>query len=283
MLFDGAFGSRLIELGLPAGKPPEAWLQENPTAIKQVHKEYAEAGTDVIAACTFGGNRLRLQKASLEGSVEEINRVAVEFAKEAAGNRAYVAADLGPTGEFFKPAGVMTEDTACEVFEEQVSILTDTEIDFFFLETHYDLKEALICIEACRKIAPDTPVAASLTFNATPRGFFTVMGNPMIDSLHGLVDAGCFLVGANCTLEGKGMQELALELSDKIDTPLIFQANAGNPQISPDGILYPQGPVEFAQYCAKMIESGAAAIGGCCGTTAEHIKELRKAIDSKIS
>ena len=282
LLFDGAIGSLLIDRGLPAGKAPEAWVLENPEAIGNIHREYVDAGAEVIAACTFGGNRLRLKKGSLDGRLTEINRRAIEIAHGAAGDDIYLAADIGPTGEFFQPVGTLDEATAREVYEEQAAILADTSLDLFLLETHYDLKEALICLEACRKAAPDIPIGALLTFNSTPKGYFTVMGNPAVESLKALADAGAFLVGANCTLEAKAMAELASHLAPQIDTPLLFQANAGTPEITPDGVIYPQGPDVFCYYAADMLKSGINAIGGCCGTTPAHISTLRALIDSEL-
>jgi methionine synthase I (cobalamin-dependent) len=273
----------LIALGLPAGQAPEAWVLEHPDRIEHVHREYVEAGADAISACTFGGNRPRLDKCGLADHAEQINRKAVELAKRCAGHDVYVFGDLGPTGEFFQPHGTLTEEKAREVYEEQISILAETGVDFFLLETYYDLKETLICLEVCRKITPDIPVGVSLTFNDTPRGFFTVMGDPALESLKAAAEQGAFLVGSNCTLEAEGMLKLAKHISTEIETPLIFQANAGNPEITPEGIVYPQGPQEFSEFAGKMLALGVNVIGGCCGSEPDHIRAMRQLIDENAN
>lgn len=253
---------------------------EQPEKILQVHEEYVRAGADVLTTCSFGANRLRLGKGSLIDQIERINKQAVQLAKEVAGDRAWVAGDMGPTGEFFQPHGTLTKKEASEVFAEQAELLAGAGVDFFLLETFYDLDEASICLAACRKTAPHIPIAATITFNSTPRGFFTVMGDPAAEALQTLAEKGAFMVGSNCTLEARRMLELASHLTSKIKSPLLFQPNAGSPQITPDGIVYPQGAEEFSQYAEEMIKLGARAVGGCCGSDREHIRALRKMINS---
>jgi 5-methyltetrahydrofolate--homocysteine methyltransferase len=278
LLFDGAIGSRLMQMGLEAGSPPEAWVLERPDQIEVVHREYVEAGSEVIATVTFGANRTRLKKCGLESQLAEINLRAVEIARATAGTEVFVAADLGPTGEFFQPLGNLTLDMAQEIYCEQAHSLAEAGVDFFLLETFYDLQEARICLAACKAVAPQIPVAASMTFKRTKRGFFTEMGNPAAESLRALHDGGAFLVGANCTLEAVGMVELARYLSQRIDFPLLYQPNAGSPQITPEGVVYPQQKEEFAECMAEIIRLGARAVGGCCGTEGSYIFEMKKRI-----
>jgi 5-methyltetrahydrofolate--homocysteine methyltransferase len=283
LLFDGGNGSRLIQMGLPTGKAPEEWLLTNPDRIKQVHEEYIQAGSEVITTCSFGGNRYRLKKAGLVDRIEDVNRIAVQLAKETAKGQVYIAGGMGPTGEFFQPHGTLTNDEAREVFEEQARILAGEAIDFFLLETYYDLKEAQICLKACQNMASQIPIGITLTFNYTPKGFFTVMGNPAADALQKLSEAGAFLVGSNCTLDVKGMINLTKALTAELKLPLLFQPNAGTPVITPEGILYPQSPEEFALFTEEALKLHARAIGGCCGTNSDHIKAMRNAIDSKFT
>lgn len=278
LLFDGALGSRLIHMGLPAGMPPEAWVLQYPEKLVEVHREYAQAGAEVLTTCTFGANRLRLTKASLTEQIVEINKRAVELVRQTAGDDVYIAGDMGPTGEFLQPHGSLTSETATEVFAEQAQVLAASDIDFFLLETHYSLPEALININACHQVAPKIPVAATLTFNRTKKGFFTVMGEEAASVLQALGEAGAVLVGANCTLEAEGMLELAKYLTSKLSLPLLFQPNAGSPQITSEGIVYPQSVSAFADYMEQMIPLGVRALGGCCGTDAAYIKALRKLI-----
>lgn len=305
VLFDGALGSRLMQMGLAAGSPPEAWVLERPEAVEAVHREYAAAGSEVLAAVTFGGNRVRLKKCGLEDHLEAINGRAAEIARRAAGDRLYVAGDLGPTGEFFQPLGSLTPGIAEEIYSEQAHILARAGVDFFLLETFYDLREALICLSVCRTVAPQIPAAASLTFKKTKRGFFTEMGDPAGPALAALHEAGAFLVGANCTLEAQGMAELAESLltpspdpplprlereemrltnpplpplvkGGTKETPLLFQPNAGTPQVTPQGIVYPQKPEEFVDCLERIIKLGARAVGGCCGTDGNYIDRLNR-------
>jgi 5-methyltetrahydrofolate--homocysteine methyltransferase len=282
LLFDGAIGSRLIQMGLPAGEAPEAWIITHPESVLEVHREYVRAGCDVITTCTFGGNRLRLSKGGLNARLEEINRRAVQLAKEAASGHNLIAGGMGPSGEFFQPHGSLTEAEASAVYEEQAGVLAAEGVDFFLLETHYDLREACLGFEACRKVTPQVPVAVTLTFNSTPRGYFTVMGDAVIDALQTLSATGAFLVGANCTLEAEGMAALSQQLIPELNVPLLFQANAGTPQITADGVIYPQKPDEFMRYAGEMLGAGARAVGGCCGSDASHIQALRAMIDNKF-
>ncbi len=282
LLLDGALGSLLMQRGLPAGSPPEAWVLQNPQALSKTHQDYAEAGAEVLTTCTFGANRARLERSGLQESLEEINRRAVLLARRAAGDRLWVAGDMGPTGEFLQPHGAMTPEQALQIYAEQARILADCRVDFFLLETHYDLQEALINVTACRQTSPEIPVAVTLTFSRTPRGFFTVMGNPAISSLRALHEAGAFLVGANCTLDAAGMLDLARELAPAVNAPLLFQPNAGTPQITPAGLEYPQNSAEFAHYMKEFISLGARALGGCCGTNPDYIQAIRRETDNPL-
>lgn len=276
VLFDGAIGSRLIQMGLPAGTPPELWVLEKPESLLEVHRSYVAAGSEVISTCTFGANRLRLARAGLGNRIVEINRRAVEIARQAAGSGCWIVADMGPTGEFFQPHGKLTPDLAREVYLEQAGILAGCDIDLFLLETHYDVREARLNLAACREVAPHIPVAALMTFNKTKRGFFTVMGDAAAEALRALFDDGAFLVGSNCTQDAAGMLELAREITSQVNLPLLFQPNAGSPQITPDGVLYPQSAAEFARFVAEMIPLGVRAVGGCCGTDDQYIRQLKK-------
>ncbi len=283
LLFDGALGTRLIARGLSAGTPPEDWVLRHPEQLLNVHRSYVEAGSEAIAACTFGANRLRLRKTGLEDRIETVNCEAVRLAREAAGENVYVAADIGPTGEFFEPIGALTETEAEAIFEEQARFLAHTDVDFLFLETFYDLREARIALKACREAAPQIPIAASLTFSRKPRGFFTVMGDPAVASLRALMEDGAFLIGSNCTQEAKGMLELARVLIlGELQAPLVFQPNAGEPQVTTSGIIYPQDAETFSALVAEMLALGVRAVGGCCGTDESHIRAIKKQIENQF-
>ena len=280
ILFDGAIGSRLIQMGLPAGTPPEAWVLSQPEKVAAIHREYVAAGSEVIASCTFGGNRKRLERAGLADRLIQINAEAVMLARQAAGGRCWIAADMGPTGEFIQPHGPLSEAEARRIYIEQAEILAQAGIDFFLLETHYDLREARLNLAACLDVAPGIPVAASMTFDRKNKGFFTVMGDEAVEALTILNEDGACVVGANCTLEAEGMLELAQSLLGKVEAPLLFQPNAGSPTITPGGIIYPQDASAFARYVGEIAQLGARAIGGCCGTDAGYIEKIKQIIQS---
>jgi 5-methyltetrahydrofolate--homocysteine methyltransferase len=277
-ILDGAMGSMLFSAGLEPGKAPDQWNLTHPDEVRNVHRAYTHAGAQFATTNTFGSNPIRLAAMGLDDKVVELNQQAVRLAREGA-TGAVVAGDIGPSGEMLAPHGTLTREEAHESFAHQARILGAEGVDIFLLETFFSLEEALIAVDAVRD-SSHKPIWASLTFRRTRRGFFTTYGDRPVQSLQSLLDHGAATVGANCTLSSKGMMALAEELTPRFGNTLFFQPNAGEPQIIDERVVYPETPEEFARHCAVMAQLGAGAIGGCCGSTPNHIRELSAIVRS---
>jgi len=278
LLLDGGLGSEVIARGLPRGTPPEAWVLERPEEIQAVHRGYVEAGSDAVQTCTFGGSALRLAAFGLDHRCEELNRRAVDLARTAGAR--FVVADVGPTGEYLPPVGTGDEVRWREAFARQAGALAAAGVDAFHVETMSDLREAMAALSAVRGEAPGTPVMVSLTFDRKKRGYFTVMGDPLVPALRALAGAGAVVVGANCTLTSPQMAGLVEEALAGVEVPLVVQPNAGAPEAHPDGSFsYAQTPEDFARDLAAFAAAGVALVGGCCGTDHRFIAALRRRLD----
>jgi 5-methyltetrahydrofolate--homocysteine methyltransferase len=277
LLLDGGLGSSLIADGLPAGAAPDRWNLERPEAVLAAHRAFVEAGSEVIHANTFGGNRTRLTTTGLADHLVDVNTAAVRLARDSGAR--FVLADLGPTGEYLPPVGGADAGAWTEVFREQVRVLRDTPIDGFHIETVSDLREARIALEAARALAPELPCLASLTFERKKRGFFTVMGDPLVPTLRALAEAGAAAVGANCTLGSADFRALAEEALNA-GVPLVLQPNAGQPETQDGRVVYRQEPAAFAadlKFILALPSGGPgriAAVGGCCGCDARFVAAL---------
>lgn len=276
LLLDGGLGSLLIARGLEAGQPPEGWVLTHPDALLQAHAQYVAAGSEAVHACTFGAHRLRLGLFGLEGEVEAINRQAVALARQSGAR--WVLADVGPSGQYLPPVGSGQVESWRAAWTEQVQILAELDVDALHLETMTDAREALAALAVCRQVAPHLPVVASCTFDRKKRGFFTLMGDRVTPTVQALVAGGAAAVGANCSLISADMLDLAGELIEAADVPVIFQPNAGQPRVDPDGVHYDQDPEDFARDMAHLAMYGAAAVGGCCGTDPSFISALARAL-----
>ncbi len=270
-------GSRLIDLGLQPGIPPESWNITHPENIKQIHLEYFSAGSDIVLTNTFGGSRLKLEAHGHGDKVKEYNTKAVEIAKEICPHDGYIAGDIGPSGKFLPPVGSITEQELIDNFTEQTKILAEAEVDLFFIETMVDIKEAEIAINAAKKTA-DIPVFASMTYNKTKRGYFTIMGNSIEQCSEVLKEAGVDAIGANCTISSEEMIDLIPLIVNSTDLPVIAKPNAGQPQLVEGKTIYLSKPIEFTQDIQQMIKNGAAIVGGCCGSNPKFIIEISNQI-----
>ncbi len=278
LLLDGGLGSMFIAAGLEAGRAPEGWTIEHPDRVVAVHRQYVEAGSDIIHTTTFGGSPPKLADAGLEGRCAEINAAAVRLAREAtAGHSTLVAGDVGPTGKLFAPMGDATEQQLRDAFGEQMSAMAGAGVDLISIETMYDLREAVAAVEAARETG--LPVMACMTFDAKKRGFFTMVGDRLVPALGALRDAGAHAVGCNCSVQPEQMLAMVDEAVAAVDTPLVVQPNAGQPRPTTEGIVYDAEPAPFARDLAEMVRRGARVVGGCCGSTPEFIRAARQAID----
>ena len=276
-MLDGALGTQLIDAGLASGRAPEWWVLEHPDRLAAVHRAYADAGADVVHACTFGASPLKLEQEGLGGRCAEINAAAVRLCREAVGERTLVSADLGPTGRLFAPMGQASEDELRAAFREQVEVLATEGVDLISVETMFDLREALLAVQEAVRVG--LPVLASMTFSARKRGHFTMVGDRVVPSMRALVDAGASAVGFNCSVTSEPMLAMVREAVAGTDAAVVAQPNAGQPRATPDGIVYDAEAEPFARDLRSMVEAGARVVGGCCGTTPEFIRLTRDALD----
>lgn len=278
LVADGGWGTEFIKKGLKTGEIPEEWNRKNQFLVKKVAKSYKEAGADIILTNTFGANRLKLHGAD----VEQINRMGVRWSKEEAGE-SLVFASIGPTGEFLKPAGNFEEAKFTDVYSEQVKAIVGEGADGVIIETMSDIKEALCALKAVKDNS-SLPVGVSFSFNKGKNGFATIMGVTPEQVISTVAEKNPDLIGANCgSVTIEDMVEIARIMGGLTNIPLWIKANAGLPILKDGKTLYPQTPEEVASFVPKLIESGGNVIGGCCGTTPEHIKQIRDKVDQYYS
>ncbi|MHC4914052.1 MAG: homocysteine S-methyltransferase family protein [Planctomycetota bacterium] len=277
LVSDGAWGTMLAARGLPAGTAPEAWNLERPDEVRAVAAAYVSAGSDVILTNSFGGSAPKLEKAGLAGKVEEVNRRAAEISAEAAGGKALVFASMGPTGEFLQPLGDLSEDQALAVFSAQARALAAGGADGIVIETFTDLGEARCALRAARD-ATGLPVAASMTFEKGPAGYATMMGVAPAQAAEQLGAAGADAVGGNCGAGVEDMTEIVALIAPATSLPIWAKANAGLPELVEGQTVFRQTAADFAAAAPKLVAAGARIVGGCCGTTPEHIRVLAAAV-----
>jgi 5-methyltetrahydrofolate--homocysteine methyltransferase len=277
---DGAWGTQLMARGLEPGDSPEAFNLSRPEVLAEVATLYVEAGADLITTNTFGGSPLNLASYGLDDRTEEINRAAVEVIRSVVGDRAYVSASIGPTGKILTPYGDTEPEVVGEAFVRQIGALVAAGADLLCIETMIDLREAELAIKAARFVSADIPVIATMTFDPTPRGFFTVMGVTIERACSELVEAGADIVGSNCGNGIDRMVEIAREFTRYASVPVIIQSNAGLPEHHAGELTYPESPDFMATRVGKLMDLGVSIIGGCCGTTPAHIRAIRAAVDS---
>ncbi len=281
LVCDGAMGSLLMDRAKEQlqGTCPESINLSHPEIIEEIARLYIHAGADIIETNTFGGSPLKLGSYSLDDKTEEINRAAIMAAKKASNNEAYICASVGPSGKLLKPFGDTEPNEIYESFYRQINEIVDAGADMIMIETMTDLNEALLAVDATRDISSSIPVIASMTYESTPRGFFTIMGTTIEAATKKIEDSGADIIGSNC---GNGIEDLVLiakEHKKHSNLPILIQANAGIPELK-DGIpFYPETPEFMAEKCEELIAVGVSIIGGCCGTTPAHIKAIRNIVD----
>jgi 5-methyltetrahydrofolate--homocysteine methyltransferase len=270
LVADGAIGTMLLDYGLKPGEPPESCNLTRPEVLEKIARLYLDAGADIIQTNTFGASPLRLSSYSLEDKAEEINKNAVLAVRKVVEDRACVSASYGDT----EPEEVYNS------FERQARALISAGVDAICIETMTDLEEATLAIQAARAVSPSTPVMAAMTFDLTPKGFYTVMGVSIVDAARGLEEAGADIIGSNCGNGIENMIKIAREFKKHTALPVIIQSNAGLPAMQDDGPVYPETPEFMAEKANELVLLGVSIIGGCCGTTPEHIRAMRKMADS---
>jgi 5-methyltetrahydrofolate--homocysteine methyltransferase len=277
---DGAMGTMLMARGLKPGDPPESLNLTHPEIVAEIARLYLDAGADIIQTNTFGGSPLKLSFYSLKNKTEEINRNGVRAARKAVGAHAYISGSCGPTGKLLKPYGDVDADEMYQAFRRQIQTLIAEGIDMLCIETMTDIQEITLAIKAARDSAQHIPIAATMTFDPTPRGFYTIMGVGIPDAAKDLENAGADIIGSNCGNGIENMVKIAQEFKNCTNLPLIIQSNAGLPKTRRGITMYPETPEFMAQGVKKLLSLGVSIIGGCCGTTPEHIRAFRATIDT---
>ena len=275
ILGDGAMGTMLHQAGLTIGAP-EQWNVKKPEVVSAIHRGYIEAGSDFISTNTFGGTRNRLKLDNLEDRVAELNEAGARLAREAAGE-ALVAGSIGPTGELMEPLGTLTMDGARESFAEQARALKAGGVDFALIETMSALEEVQSAIEGVREAG--LPVVVTMSFDTN---FRTMMGIKPVAAVTTIAGWGVSVIGANC---GNGPAEIERVMSEMAQAlpegvALMAKSNAGMPRWLDGHITYDGTPEVMSNYARRMAGLGVRVIGGCCGSTPEHIAGMRKAIDA---
>ena len=282
LVADGAMGTMLMTQGLKPGEPPESLNISDPAALEIIAKAYLEAGAEIVQTNTFGGSPLKLSLYGLDGKTEEINRNAVRAVKRVVDNKGYVSGSCGPSGKLLKPYGDIDSETMYENFKRQTAALIEAGVDIICVETMTDLSEAMLAVRAAKTIQAEIPVMATMTFDPTPKGFYTVMGIDVERAAQGLEDAGADIIGSNCGNGIENMIQIAREFKSHSTLPLIIQSNAGIPEMKGTETIYPETPEFMAEKAKELSAIGVSIIGGCCGTTPEHIKRIREAVKRRI-
>jgi len=269
LISDGAMGT-ILSAGGHAGRALELLNIEQPDLVRAAHHAYVEAGSDLTLTNTFQGNSVTLARHGLADRLVELNAAAVTLAREAAGDAVFVGGDMGPTGQILEPYGEFPIDTAREAFAEQSRVLADAGVDCLVFETFSDLGEIRLAVEAA--VETGLPVIASLSFDPSGRTAFGVTPGQAAEQL---AAAGAAVVGTNCgTVTPIEMVGVIASFRAATDLPLIAQPNAGRPQQTATGVTWPETPDSFAEAAVRLREAGATIIGGCCGSTPEHVRAI---------
>lgn len=278
LLADGALGTLLIARGLRSGESPEGFGLEHPEILREIAGAYIEAGAEIVQTNTFGASPLKLAGYGLADRFEEINRAAVAAVRDAVADRAIVMACCGTSGRLLKPYGDAEPAEVAESFRQQVRVLSAAGVDAINFETMIDLNEAVLAVQAAKSVAPDLPVSATLTFESRRRGFFTVMGNTIPQSAAALIQAGADIVGSNCGNGSAAMVAVAREFQTAGARWVSIRANAGLPVPDRDLLRYPETPEFMAGCLPELLACGVSIVGGCCGTTPDHIRAFRSVL-----
>ncbi len=273
IIADGAMGTMLQAHGMTAGVCPELWNVEHADAVGSVYAAYIAAGSRMIGTNTFGGNRIKLDAYGLSDRVAELNHAGVALARAAAGPDNFVAASIGPTGKFLEPLGDMTFEEAEDVFEEQARAQVDAGADVIIMETFSDLPEIKAALKGALKTG--MPCFCTMAFDTGGR---TMMGIDPVTAALELTDHGASGVGANCGLGPDGMLDIVAKMREITCGIVIAQPNAGLPEIVNGQTVYNSSAEEMAAYAIRFAQMGINIIGGCCGTTPEHIRAIAKAV-----
>ena len=274
VLLDGATGSNLMAAGMPRGICTEQWVLEHPEVLLRLQEAYVEAGSQIIYAPTFGGNRKNLASHGLEKNIADINHRLVSLSQQASRGRALIAGDITTLG-MLSPAGPLSYEEAFEIYREQISFLKEAGVDLLVAETMIQLYETLAALDAAHDVC-NLPVLCSMSVEADG-SIFT--GGNAIEACAALESAGADAVGLNCSVGPDQLVSVVRNICEMVSVPVLAKPNAGMPLIDEKGnAVYSMTAPEFGQHMAALQKAGATLLGGCCGTTPEFIREVKKAI-----
>ena len=276
LLFDGAMGTMLQQAGLQTGKCPEAYCLDRGEEVTAIHRQYIESGANCIETNTFGANRIKLSHYGLSSAVKQICFAAVRAARAAAKPNTIIAGSVGPTGRLLAPLGDLSFEDAYEAFKEQISALAEAGVNYILIETIIDIQEMRAALLAAKAVT-NLPVICQLTFEKDGR---TVTGTDPQTAAVILDSLGADIIGANCSLGPSQLVSVIKAMASVTTKPLIVQPNAGMPQLKDGKTIFSMSSAEFASWIPILVEAGASILGGCCGTTPDHIRAARAAIDS---
>lgn len=273
LVSDGAWGTFLQAKGLKPGECPESWNISHPDEVLDIAKSYIRAGSDMIETNSFGGSRFKLANYGLENDVYALNKAAAEISRQAAGEK-IVLGSIGPTGKILM-MGEVTPEQLYEGFKEQAVALEDGGADAIIVETMTDLEEAVLAVRAVRENT-NCEIICTMTFDKTLQNEYrTMMGVSPEDMVEKIIEAGADIIGANCghgTRDMVGIVQAIRQINAEI--PILIHANAGSPVYKDGKTVFPESPDEMAGYTKALIQAGANIVGGCCGTTPDHIAKL---------
>ena len=282
LVADGATGTNLLQRGLPRGVTAEAWMLQKPEEIVRLHADFIQSGADILLTCTFNGGPLRLKASGLAGKTEEVNRRAVELARQAITQSdvervVYIGGSLGPAGGLLKPYGPLEPEMVFENYAEQAKSLQDSGVDFFVIETQFDLNEASQAVQAVRKVS-SLPLVCSFSYD---RGLRTMMGVKPAQMAETIGSLAVDMLGVNCGRSLKENLEALKQLREASKLPLWFKPNAGLPEVDSQGnSVYSISPQEMGTHLVESLAIGAQVIGGCCGTSPAHLSSIADSIKS---
>ncbi|MED9967405.1 MAG: homocysteine S-methyltransferase family protein [Blautia sp.] len=273
LILDGATGSNLMAQGMPRGICTELWVMEHKEIIQNLQRAYIEAGSQVIYAPTFGGNRRNLQQHGLEDRIVEINHTLVSYSREVVGERVFVAGDITTSGQFVTAEGEYTYEDAFEMYKEQIQILQEAGVDLLAAETMINIEETLAAVDAANAVC-QLPIMCTMTVEADGSIF---SGGNAVEAAVALESAGADAVGINCSVGPDQLVSVVRNIREAVSIPVIAKPNAGMPVIDDQGnAVYSMLPEKFAGHMKVLAENGASIMGGCCGTTPEFIRAMHQ-------
>lgn len=274
VILDGATGTNLQKAGMPTGVCPEQWILEHKEIMLKLQQDYVKAGSDIVYAPTFSGNRIKLAEYGLETHIAEMNRELVALSKEAVNGQALVAGNLTMTGQQLYPMGTLKFETLVDIYKEQAGYIIEAGADLFVIETMMSLAETRAAVIAIRELC-DLPILASMTYNEDGR---TLYGTDPTTAVVVLQSLGADAIGVNCSTGPEQMIPIVELMREVALIPILAKPNAGLPELIEEETVYKMTPEEFAEAGKMLVKAGAQIVGGCCGTTPEHIAALKQAV-----